>query len=169
MAPSPVKRPRLRITKAETQGFPTSYLRASSDTIEHGPESCEVVGYGEAKTSMRLWILTAVSPGTYHDPTPAECVQLAKSPRPWRRHNHGVVREHMTTARCSEPLRENARGGVLLLLLSCYCGGGGRPPSRCGSLLVCSTATANATAAVSNVVVVVGFRALPRFFAGASL
>ena len=75
----------------------------------------------------------------------------------------------MTTARCSEPLREDPRGGVLLLLLSCYCGGGGRPPSRCGSLLVCSTATANATAAVSNVVVVVGFRALPRFFAGASL
>ena len=40
-----VTRPRLRIMKAETQGFPTSYLRASFDTIAHSPESREV-GYG---------------------------------------------------------------------------------------------------------------------------
>jgi len=42
-----VTRPSLRITKAETQGFPTSYLQASSDTISHGPESRKV-GCSEA-------------------------------------------------------------------------------------------------------------------------
>jgi len=50
-----VTRPRLRIMKAETQGFPTSYLRASSDTIKHGLESREV-GYDEAKPLCGLWI-----------------------------------------------------------------------------------------------------------------
>ena len=50
-----VTRPRLRITAKETRGIPTSYLRASSDTIQHGPESCEV-GYDEAKPLCGLCI-----------------------------------------------------------------------------------------------------------------
>ena len=54
-----VTRPRLRIIEAETQagtqGYPTGYLRASSDTIQHGPESREV-GYDEAKPLRGLWI-----------------------------------------------------------------------------------------------------------------
>ena len=56
-----VTRPRLRIIKAETQGFPTSYLRASSDTIEHGSDSCEV-GYDEAKPlcGLCLWLMGKV-------------------------------------------------------------------------------------------------------------
>ena len=37
-----VTRPRLRIFVEETQGYPTGYLRASSDTIQHGPELREV-------------------------------------------------------------------------------------------------------------------------------
>ena len=37
--------PRLRITVKETRGYPTGYLRASSDTIQRGLESREV-GYG---------------------------------------------------------------------------------------------------------------------------
>ena len=42
-----VTRPRLRIIVKETRGYPTGYLRASSDTIQHDPESREV-GYDEA-------------------------------------------------------------------------------------------------------------------------
>ena len=42
-----VTRPRLRIIVKDTQGYPTGYLRASSDTIQHGPESRKVV-YDEA-------------------------------------------------------------------------------------------------------------------------
>ena len=34
-----VTKSNLQNIKAETQGYPTSYLRASSDTIQHGPES----------------------------------------------------------------------------------------------------------------------------------
>jgi len=51
-----VTRPRLRIIVKETRGYPTGYLRASSDAIEHGPESRDV-GYDEAKTSMRLMVI----------------------------------------------------------------------------------------------------------------
>ena len=40
----------------ETQGYPTGYLRASSDTIQHGLESREV-GYETAITLHGLWIL----------------------------------------------------------------------------------------------------------------
>ena len=37
-----VTRPRIRIIVKETRGYPTGYLRASSDTIQHGPESRKV-------------------------------------------------------------------------------------------------------------------------------
>ena len=37
-----VTRPRLRIIVKETQGYPTGYLRAPSDTIEYDHESREV-------------------------------------------------------------------------------------------------------------------------------
>ena len=43
-----VMRPRLRIIEAETQGFPTGYLRAQSGTIGYDRRSREV-GYDEAK------------------------------------------------------------------------------------------------------------------------
>ena len=52
-----VTRPRLRIIVKETRGYLTGHLRASSDTIQHGPESREV-GYDEAKplTGMRFMV-----------------------------------------------------------------------------------------------------------------
>jgi hypothetical protein len=50
-----VTRPRLRIFVKETRGYPTGYLRASSDTIQHGPESREV-GYDEAIIPSGLWL-----------------------------------------------------------------------------------------------------------------
>ena len=39
----------------ETRGIPTSYLRASSDTIQHGPESREV-GCGFSIILDGLWL-----------------------------------------------------------------------------------------------------------------
>ena len=48
-----VTRPRLRIIVKEALGYPTGYLRASSDTIQHGPESREV-GYETSFFSKRL-------------------------------------------------------------------------------------------------------------------
>ena len=52
-----VTRPRLRIIVKETRGYPTGYLRASSGTIQHGPESREV-GYETAKPLDGLWLTT---------------------------------------------------------------------------------------------------------------
>ena len=54
-----VTRPRLRIIVKETRGYPTGYLRASSDTIQHGPESREV-GCGFSIILDSLW-LTALT------------------------------------------------------------------------------------------------------------
>ena len=39
-----VMRPRLRIIEAETQGYPTGYLRAPSGTIEYGRGPLKVSG-----------------------------------------------------------------------------------------------------------------------------
>ena len=39
-----VTRPHLRILKAETQGFPTGYLRAPSDTVKYDREPHELFG-----------------------------------------------------------------------------------------------------------------------------
>ena len=50
-----VTRLRLRIIVKETRDYQTGYLRASSDTIQHGPESREV-GCDEAKPLHGLWI-----------------------------------------------------------------------------------------------------------------
>ena len=49
-----VTRPRLPIFVKETQGYPTGYLRASSDTIQHDPESRKV-GYGFSIILHGLW------------------------------------------------------------------------------------------------------------------
>ena len=54
-----VTRPRLRITAKGTRGIPMSYLRASSGTVQHGPESREV-GYDEEKPLCGLWIKSFV-------------------------------------------------------------------------------------------------------------
>ena len=51
-----VTRPRLRIFVEETRGYPTNYLRASSDTIQYGTESREV-GYGFSIILDGLWLL----------------------------------------------------------------------------------------------------------------
>ena len=48
-------RPRLRIIKAETQGYPTNYLRAPSGTVEYDCGSREV-GYDEAIIIHGLWV-----------------------------------------------------------------------------------------------------------------
>ena len=50
-----VTRPRLRIFVKETRGYPTGYLRASFDTIQHGLESRKV-GYGFSIILDGLWI-----------------------------------------------------------------------------------------------------------------
>ena len=50
-----VTRARLRMTVKETQGYPTGYLRASSDTIQRGPESREV-GYETSIILGGCWV-----------------------------------------------------------------------------------------------------------------
>ena len=50
-----VVKPRLRIIAKETREVPTSYLRASSGTIQHDPESRKV-GYDEAITLCGQWL-----------------------------------------------------------------------------------------------------------------
>ena len=50
-----VTRPRLRIFVKETQGYPTGYLQAPSDTIQHGPKAREV-GYGFSIILGGLWL-----------------------------------------------------------------------------------------------------------------
>ena len=50
-----VTRPRLRIIEAETQGYPTNYLRAPSSTIEYDYRSREV-GHDEAITLNGSWL-----------------------------------------------------------------------------------------------------------------
>ena len=50
-----VTRPRLRIIVENTRGYLTGYLRASSDTIQHGPESREV-GYGFSMLLCGHWV-----------------------------------------------------------------------------------------------------------------
>ena len=51
-----VTRLRSRIIVKETRGYPTDRLRASSDTIQHGPESREV-GCGFSIILDGLWLL----------------------------------------------------------------------------------------------------------------
>ena len=55
-----VTRPRLRMIVKETWGYPTGFLRASSDTIQHGPESRKV-GYDEAIIPGGLWLFAPSS------------------------------------------------------------------------------------------------------------
>ena len=50
-----VTRPRFRIIVKETRGYPTGYLQASSDTIQHGPESREG-GYETSFFLGSLWL-----------------------------------------------------------------------------------------------------------------
>ena len=56
----------LRIIAKETRGYPTGYLRASSGTIQHGPESREV-GYETAKPlgGLWIWLVPAVPPRSH--------------------------------------------------------------------------------------------------------
>ena len=56
-----VTRPRLRIIVKETRSYPTGYLRASSDTVQHGPESRKV-GCETSFFLSGLWLY-------YHDLT----------------------------------------------------------------------------------------------------
>ena len=56
-----VTRPHLRIIVKETRGYSTGYLRGSSDTIQHGPESREV-GYGFSIIMDGLWLLQQKTP-----------------------------------------------------------------------------------------------------------
>ena len=56
-----VTKPRLRIIVKETRDYPTGYLRASSDTIQRGPESREV-GYETSVILGGYWIWTRVPP-----------------------------------------------------------------------------------------------------------
>ena len=50
-----VTRQRLRIIVKKTRGYPTGYLRALSDTIQHGPESREV-GCETSFFLSSLWV-----------------------------------------------------------------------------------------------------------------
>ena len=59
-----VTRLRLRIIVKETRGYPTGYLQASSDTIQHGLESREV-GYGFSIILCGHWIHPAFEFGLY--------------------------------------------------------------------------------------------------------
>ena len=59
-----VTSPRLRIIVKETQGYPTGYLRAKSDTIKYGRGSREV-GYETAIVLNGQWIWVHFHMGTF--------------------------------------------------------------------------------------------------------
>ena len=70
-------RPRLRIIVKETQGYPTGYLRAQSDTIEHGPESREV-GCDEAKRKTAGRFMDNTQSGVPLREAPFRAIDLGK-------------------------------------------------------------------------------------------
>ena len=116
-----VTRPRLRIIVQETRGYPTGYLRASSDTIQHGPESREV----GCETSFFLSSLWLSSIRWYHMLRATVCATCAMTA--WSLH---IPRGHARRLALQRALRAHAAPRASTLAMTMSSSASSAPPAE---------------------------------------